>query len=130
LAPVAEPVVPVHASGQSTVPEAGGANAAVPSSINANKPVSARLLTVDGQQFSLRSAGTTRIGRALDNDIVIGDASVSRHHASIEYQDGGFVLRDLGSANGTWLDGQRVSQAPLGTGGAFRLGDALFTFHA
>jgi pSer/pThr/pTyr-binding forkhead associated (FHA) protein len=72
---------------------------------------------------------STRIGRATDNDIVVSDASVSRHHASIEYRNGSFVLRDLGSQNGTWLGGQRVTEAPLGGGDALRLGDASFTFH-
>jgi pSer/pThr/pTyr-binding forkhead associated (FHA) protein len=89
----------------------------------------AYLLDGDGQQFVLRSGAPTRIGRALDNDIVVGDASVSRHHASIEYRNGGFVLRDLGSHNGTWLAGQRVSEVPLGRGDALGLGDAVFTFH-
>jgi len=83
-----------------------------------------------GQQFALRAGAPTRIGRALDNDIVLGDASVSRHHASIEYRSGAFVLRDLGSQNGTWVGGKRVLEAPLGRGDALRLGDALFTFHA
>jgi pSer/pThr/pTyr-binding forkhead associated (FHA) protein len=92
--------------------------------------VGAYLMSVGGQHFSLRTAGTTRIGRALDNDIIINDASVSRHHASIEYRNGGFVLRDLGSQNGTWLSDQRVSEVPLGGGEAVRLGDAGFIFHA
>ena len=91
---------------------------------------SAYLLGAGGQQFALRPGAPTRIGRALDNDIVVGDGSVSRHHASIEYRNGGFVLRDLGSQNGTWVGGQRVTESPLGLGDALRLGDASFTFHA
>jgi pSer/pThr/pTyr-binding forkhead associated (FHA) protein len=91
---------------------------------------SAYLLGSGGQQFVLRSAATTRIGRALDNDIIVGDASVSRHHASIEYRNGGFLVRDLGSQNGTWMDGKRVTEALLSSGDALRLGDAFFTFHA
>ena len=83
----------------------------------------AYLLDGGGQQFVLRAGTATRIGRALDNDIVVSDASVSRHHASIEYRHGGFVVRDLGSQNGTWLAGQRVSEVPLGGGDALRLGD-------
>jgi pSer/pThr/pTyr-binding forkhead associated (FHA) protein len=90
----------------------------------------AYLLDSGGQQFALRLSATTRIGRALDNDIVVGDASVSRHHASIEYRNGGFLVRDLGSQNGTWVGGKRVTEALLGSGDALRLGDALFSFHA
>ena len=88
------------------------------------------LVDASGHQFSLRPGEATRIGRALDNDIVVSDASVSRHHATIEYRNGGFVLRDLGSQNGTWVGVQRVTEVPLGRGDALRLGDALFTFHA
>jgi pSer/pThr/pTyr-binding forkhead associated (FHA) protein len=87
------------------------------------------LLNSGGQQFFLRPGAPTVIGRALDNDIVIGDPSVSRHHATIEFRDGTFVLRDLGSQNGTWLGGQRVTETSLGGGDALRLGDARFTFH-
>jgi pSer/pThr/pTyr-binding forkhead associated (FHA) protein len=84
----------------------------------------------NGDRFALRADTTTRLGRALDNDIVVNDASVSRHHAAIEAGNGGFRLRDLGSQNGTYIGGERVSDAPLGNGDAVRIGDAAFTFHA
>jgi pSer/pThr/pTyr-binding forkhead associated (FHA) protein len=87
------------------------------------------LLASGGQHFAIRAGAVTRIGRALDNDIVVGDASVSRHHASIECRDGGFVVRDLGSQNGTWMGGQRITEAILGNGDSLKLGDAVFTFH-
>ena len=83
-----------------------------------------------GQRFTLRAGAATRLGRALDNDIVISDASVSRYHAAIEAANGAFRVRDLGSQNGTWLGGNRVSEAPLSSGDAVILGDAEFTFHA
>ena len=110
----------------------GGAATDISSGLNA-APAGATiayLLDAAGQQFALRPRAPTRIGRALDNDIVVGDASVSRHHASIEYRNEGFMLRDLGSQNGTWVADQRVTEAPLVRGDALRLGDALFTFHA
>jgi len=88
------------------------------------------LLDSGGQQFAVGSGTPTRIGRALDNDIVIGDASVSRHHAIIESRNGGFVLRDLGSRNGCWVGGVRVTETSINGGDALRLGEALFTFHA
>ena len=66
----------------------------------------------------------------LDNDIVVTDASVSRHHATIEAVNGSFRLRDLGSQNGTFIGGLRVTDAPLGDGDSVRIGDAVFTFHA
>ena len=65
------------------------------------------LARATGERLRLRVSDATRIGRALDNDIVLEDASVSRHHAVIESRNGGHVLRDLGSQNGTWLADNR-----------------------
>lgn len=48
------------------------------------------------------------IGRDLSNDIVINDAEVSRRHARLVLQAGGYVLEDLGSTNGTSVNGQRL----------------------
>jgi len=48
------------------------------------------------------------IGRDTTNDVIINDAEVSRKHAHIVSQGGGFVLEDLGSTNGTFVDGQRL----------------------
>jgi pSer/pThr/pTyr-binding forkhead associated (FHA) protein len=89
----------------------------------------AYLRDAEGRHFGLSAGIPNRIGRALDNDIVIGDGSVSRHHARIEYSNGSFMLRDLGSQNGTWVGGHRVTESSLSAGDLLRLGDALFTFH-
>ncbi|MGO9268310.1 MAG: FHA domain-containing protein [Candidatus Binataceae bacterium] len=89
------------------------------------------LARATGERLRLRAGGdATRIGRALDNDIVLEDASVSRHHAVIEARNGSHVLRDLGSQNGTWLASNRVNETPLNTGDPIRLGDVSFTFYA
>ena len=54
------------------------------------------------------------IGRAADNDIVLADQSVSRHHAEICWSSAsGYSITDLGSHNGTFVNGHRVSTAPL-----------------
>jgi pSer/pThr/pTyr-binding forkhead associated (FHA) protein len=90
----------------------------------------AYLAGLNGDRFALRPGATTRLGRALDNDIVVTDASASRHHATIEAVNGSFRLRDLGSQNGTYIGGLRVTDAPLGNGDSVRIGDAVFTFHA
>ncbi len=89
-----------------------------------------RLVDGAGAHFPIRADQVTRIGRALDNDVVLNDASVSRHHASIESQNGAFHLHDLGSQNGTFVANQRVTVVRLKDGDALRLGDAAFVFRA
>lgn len=61
-----------------------------------------------GRGFSLGPAGAT-IGRHPDNSIVIPDPQVSRHHAKISWQAGAYVIEDLGSGNGTFVNGKRIS---------------------
>ncbi|MCL6641528.1 MAG: FHA domain-containing protein, partial [Candidatus Rokubacteria bacterium] len=73
--------------------------------------------TADGRRMSLVLDGRpVSIGRAPDNVVRIDDPRVSRHHALIVPRAGGFVLVDLGSTNGTWVDGLRVSELALGLG--------------
>lgn len=54
-----------------------------------------------------------KVGRSMDNDIVIADPSVSRYHARLEVRDFGVILRDLGSRNGTWLMSHRICDVVL-----------------
>lgn len=49
-----------------------------------------------------------RIGRGSDNDIVISEMEISREHARLNAQSGSYVIEDLGSTNGTYIDGQRL----------------------
>jgi len=105
-----------------------------PARVAARTPpaVSSGAMLVDGsgRTFPVSSGRETRIGRATDNDIVLPDASVSRHHAAIESTNGSFRLRDLGSQNGTFVRGERINEAALQSGDAVRVGDASFTFRA
>jgi pSer/pThr/pTyr-binding forkhead associated (FHA) protein len=70
------------------------------------------------------------IGRAPSNGLVLDDPKVSRNHALIVMLDTGAVLRDLNSANGTEVNGARISaDQPLHDGDAITVGDTSFIFH-
>jgi len=68
------------------------------------------------------------IGTADGNDLQLTEDTVSRHHCSITVQRGRFLLRDLGSMNGTRLGGFRIESAYLKDGASFRLGRAKLRF--
>src|SRR5512147_157929 len=61
-----------------------------------------------GAAFALEGDQMT-IGRDSTNEIVINDAEVSRRHARLTFQGGKYVLEDLGSTNGTFVNGQRLA---------------------
>lgn len=61
------------------------------------------------KSFSLEGRLEASVGRGNERDLVLSDRQVSRHHATFEQLAGTFLLRDLGSANGTFLNGLRLS---------------------
>lgn len=63
-----------------------------------------------GHPISLRRTRPMTVGRDDDCDAVIPDASVSGRHARLEFDGVTWVLTDLGSTNGTWLNGARVAE--------------------
>lgn len=70
------------------------------------------------------TARKTTIGRAEDNSIVLKEGSVSAHHCEIVVRQGVVMVRDLGSQNGTFVDGARITEAPLTAGQALNVGQA------
>jgi hypothetical protein len=82
-----------------------------------------------GREHILRDERTT-VGRAAGNQIVITSQRVSRKHARLLRQDWRVILEDLGSTNGTYLNGERV-QAPveLRDGDRVKIGDVVLIFH-
>jgi DNA-binding NtrC family response regulator len=70
--------------------------------------------------------GDLVIGRDASCDIVLPQAAVSRQHARIRYENGGYVVADLGSRNGTLVDGAFVREAALEPDAELRVGDAIF----
>jgi hypothetical protein len=81
-----------------------------------------------GQHWLLHQPITT-IGRWDDNDIVIPDRWISRHHARIRCAGIQCMIEDLGSKNGTLLNGEPLrGEAPLSDGAEIRIGDTILTF--
>jgi SARP family transcriptional regulator, regulator of embCAB operon len=95
--------------------------------IRVRRPAVAALVGADGQRYAF--AGTaTRIGRSPDNDIVLSDAKVSRHHAVIADNGRTILITDLGSANGVRVRRARIDpSAELRNGDRIRIGDQEFT---
>jgi DNA-binding SARP family transcriptional activator len=91
-------------------------------------PVVARLRDAAGREYPLVAAAT-RIGRLADNDIVLDDAKVSRHHAVIIDTGTSFVVSDLRSANGVEVDGERIrASVTIADGDHIRICDHEFVF--
>jgi two-component system nitrogen regulation response regulator GlnG len=65
------------------------------------------------------------LGADAGCDVVLADAAVSGRHATVVPTDSGFEVRDLGSRNGTWLDGVAIAQATVPAGAILRLGTTL-----
>ena len=70
----------------------------------------------------LRTEGTLIVGRTEDNDLAIDHPQVSRHHARFERVAARWTVTDLGSTNGTYVNGQRVATAALSIGDVVDLG--------
>jgi pSer/pThr/pTyr-binding forkhead associated (FHA) protein/tetratricopeptide (TPR) repeat protein len=117
-------VVPVSGSVTEMPVTLSGALAAVP-------PLGLRLVgrggPYDGRVFEIQKEEMF-IGRVAGNDLVLDDNSISRRHARLRVLDGGTRLEvfDLRSANGTFINGERVKLQACGPGDKLRVGDLLF----
>lgn len=69
-----------------------------------------------------RFTGPFRIGRTEDCDVCVKSEFVSRSHMKVDFENGRWVARDLGSSNGVYLDGERVPQVDVNSASTFRLG--------
>ena len=78
--------------------------------------------------FALGDSDEVIVGRDETCDIQIRAKSVSREHCTIEREGQDFVLRDLGSTGGTFLDGKRVDRVRLRDGIAVTVGPAVLKF--
>jgi hypothetical protein len=88
---------------------------------------SVAVLRWNGQRRALDKQRSV-LGRSRDVDVQIEDANVSRRHAEIVQEGSVYWLVDLGSTNGTEVDGRRVQRAQLADGSRFTVGETTVTF--
>jgi pSer/pThr/pTyr-binding forkhead associated (FHA) protein len=81
----------------------------------------------EGQHFVL-SSPVTKIGRHADSDIALDDITVSRRHCDISQEAGRFIVRDVGSLNGTYVNQKRVDAAELTQGDELQIGKFHLVF--
>jgi hypothetical protein len=90
-------------------------------------PANLYLNGADGLRFELDPrVELIRLGRAVDNDVVLDSQRVSRYHTQLRWVESGWLVYDLESTNGTWLDGDRIAPtrpALLQSESRLRLGD-------
>jgi hypothetical protein len=82
-----------------------------------------------GSRFLLDSEVTTA-GRHPDSDIFLDDITVSRRHAELVRSGGGYVVRDVGSLNGTYLNRERIDESPIANGDELQVGKFKLVFFA
>ncbi len=80
------------------------------------------------REVDVRKKRRVLIGRGEDCDIQLSSDRVSRHHCEVVYKNGRFEVHDLGSTNGTYLDGHRVSAAALENGSVINVPTQVFAF--
>ena len=86
--------------------------------------------TVDGDRVEYPLSWLCKLGRTEGNDIVVQDQRSSRSHAEIKFENGAYVLRDLGSANGTLLNGEYCREQPLTHNDRFLIGRSAYIYVA
>lgn len=136
------PVVPVSARPASYAPDLVGdqGGSVSPSQSLVSAPPAPRVsqpapkkqqlycLLAGGEEFLINKDNMV-IGRSRTCDVVVPSAKVSRQHAGIAMVKGKFFIEDLGSANGVWRDGERISgRAEIHDGDVFSISEESLTF--
>ena len=106
----------------------GVAPADTPSPAVLEKPRRLRLVPIgSGVPTAMLSSKPVSVGRSEDNDLVLSDPEVSRQHARLEPDGPGWRAVDLGSTNGTWINGVRVNTTAISVGDELAFGAVRYT---
>ena len=87
----------------------------------------AKLVSSDGREYTV-AIGSTTIGRGEQASMRLPDVGISRRHARLDFDGAQVVLTDLGSTNGTLVNGQRISAVALNPGDVIQVGTTSLTF--
>ena len=87
-----------------------------------------RAMLIGGGRRTVLSGSRVVIGRSRDCDVTLDDPNVSRRHAELRREGGGWIVADLGSTNGVKVNGRRVNDQPLSPGDEIVLGLERLTF--
>ncbi|KPV53094.1 hypothetical protein SE17_11625 [Kouleothrix aurantiaca] len=85
-----------------------------------NTPAGRHVIPLESTQLT--------VGRGLNNDIILEDTRVSRHHAQLRYRARRFWINDMGSTNGTFVNGEQIEEKALRDGDTISLGGLELTF--
>ncbi|GAA1259782.1 MAG: FHA domain-containing protein [Oryzihumus sp.] len=114
-------------------PEEGGLTAADQATVDALREGTALLVVLRGPNTGARfllDADEVSSGRHPDSDIFLDDVTVSRKHATFRREGGSFIVRDVGSLNGTYVNRQRIDEVVLHTGDEVQIGKFRLVFYA
>jgi pSer/pThr/pTyr-binding forkhead associated (FHA) protein len=93
------------------------------------KPGITHVLLVDGPGTRHElTTGRNVIGRGTDADIRLPDTGVSRKHVDVVLDNGTAIAEDLGSTNGTLVNGRRITRQPLADGDVIRIGHSVLVY--
>jgi transcriptional regulator with GAF, ATPase, and Fis domain len=95
-----------------------------------NSGITAVVLSGSAKGASRLIRDVLRIGKASDNDLVLSDDTVSRHHCELSRARDGIHVRDLGSTNGTKVQGARVTEAVASPGSVLKVGEVEIILRA
>jgi FHA domain-containing protein len=117
----------------SSSPSAGGGVAGQAADVEGGRheTLHAELVVIEnnrpGKAYALMKERVV-IGRLADSDVVVPDPGVSRRHAEVRRENGGFVLADLGSTNGTIVNGTMIGERALEEGDRIKVGNTILEF--